>query len=93
MSGGHHDDGYEFEKEIDIEVEAEIDFDVDVEFDKDVDINVDVCADIDIDGNFASLVADVEAVGKDTLVEVDTAVLAVEDQLSSVTVVATAAVA
>lgn len=93
MSGDHNNDGYEFDKEIELEVETEIDFDVEVEFDKEVDIEVDVCADIDIDGNFASLVADVEAVGTDTLVEVDTSVLAVENELSSVTVVATAAVA
>ena len=34
-----------------------------VVIDKEVDIEVDVCADINIDGNFASLVADVEALG------------------------------
>ena len=45
-----------------------------------------------MEGNSAFLVADVEAIGKDTFVEVDASVLAVENQLSSVTISAVAIV-
>jgi hypothetical protein len=83
---------FEFEKEIDINVDTDIDFDTDITVDvyKDVDVDVDVHT--DVEGNSAFLVADVEAIGYATFVEVDASVLAVEDKLSSVTLVGTAIV-
>jgi hypothetical protein len=45
-----------------------------------------------VEGNSAFLVADVEAIGYDTFVEVDASVLAVENQLSSVTLAGQAVV-
>jgi hypothetical protein len=82
---------FEFDKEVKIDVETEIKFDVDVNVDIEKKINVETDVKTNIEGNTAIVVADVEAIGKDTFVELDTSVLVVEDKLSSATVVATAA--
>jgi hypothetical protein len=82
---------FDFDKEVEIDVKTDIDFDVDIKLEKNVDINVETNVKTDIQGNTAILVADVEAIGKDTFVEVFTSVLAVDNKLSSVTVEATAA--
>ena len=76
---------FDFDKDIQIDVDLEFDVDVDIEFDKDVDIYGDICWDVDVQGNTAMLTLDAEAVGKDTLVEVDAVVLTIEDELSSIT--------
>lgn len=89
MSWGYHsnDDDFNFDKDVDIKVDVEIDIeaDVDVEVKKDVDIDVDIKSDIDLDGNYAEMIFDIQAIGDDTLVEFDVAVLTVDNELSSIT--------
>jgi hypothetical protein len=76
-----------------------VDFDTDINVDAQTSLTVDKTVDVDvgivtnIEGNTAILVADVEAIGKDTFVQLDTSVLVVEDTLSSISVTAIAAVA
>lgn len=86
-------DDYDFSKDIDIDVDVDLNFDTDIDLDKDVDIDVDVDSNVHLDGNFASATFTVEAVGDDTLAEVDINVLAVEGELSSVDGVMIAAAA
>jgi len=83
---------FEFDKEIEIDFDTNIDFDTDIELDVYKDVDVDVRVDTHVEGNSAFLTADVEAIGKDTFVEVDASVLAVEDTMSSVTLHAVAIV-
>ena len=66
------------------------DFESDISIESDVDIQID--SDVDVDGNLSQLSLDAEAIGTDTLVEVDSSVLTVEDQLSSVTLSVVSAV-
>lgn len=73
----------DIDKDIDASVSFDFDIDVDIELHKDVDINVDVSSGVHVDGNVTTSVVDVEAVGEDTLVEVDVVILSVEDELSS----------
>jgi len=87
-----NNDEFEFEKDIEIDVDTEIDFDTEVNLEVDKDVDVDIKVETEVEGNSAFLTADVEAIGKDTFVEVDTSVLAVEDQLSSVVIVGAAVV-
>jgi|RhiMethySRZTD1v2_1073278.scaffolds.fasta_scaffold3479723_1 preprotein translocase subunit SecB len=91
MSYSYNPD-FDYDKELSIDVDTNIDFDTDITLDvyKDVNVDVDVCT--NVEGNSAFLVADVEAIGTDTFVEVDASVLAVEDQLSSVTLAGQAVV-
>jgi len=85
MTDSHDpDNDFEFSKDIDLDVDVELDFDTEIDFDKDVNVDVCIDADADVHGNIATLTFDVEAIGEDTLAEADVAVLAVEDQLSSV---------
>lgn len=81
------------EKEITIDVDPKFDLEVDVKVEKDVYIDVKTNVDVDIQGNQADLFFDVEALGKDTYVELDFVVLTVEDELSSITGFATSSVA
>ena len=76
--------GFGFNKNVSSTVNNEFNFNSVIDIDKTKNVDVDVNADIDIEGNLAELTFDAEAVGKNTLVEVEASVLAVEDQLSSV---------
>lgn len=86
MTRPHYDyNDYEFDKEIDINVDVTINFDTNIDFDKTFDADIYVSSHVCIEGNLATLTLDAEAVGYDTLVEVDAAVLTVENELSSIT--------
>ncbi|WP_353931910.1 hypothetical protein WJM97_04820 [Okeanomitos corallinicola TIOX110] len=85
VGGWGYTPGFSYEKELDIEVETEIKFDTEIDFKKNYNADIKIDSDADIKGNIATLTFDVEAIGKDTLAEVDVAVLAVENKLSSVT--------
>ncbi|UEM24589.1 hypothetical protein JL100_030720 (plasmid) [Skermanella mucosa] len=77
---------FETDSDIEIDFDADINFDTEIKLDVYKDVDVDVKVETDVEGNSAFLVADVQAIGKDTYVQVDTAVMTIEDQLSSVTV-------
>lgn len=81
---------FEFEKELDIDVDVEIDFDVDVDVDveKDIDIDIDVKSDVDLDGNTAELTLDVQAIGDNTAVDAEVAILTVDNEMSSISLFA-----
>ena len=79
---------FETDSDIEIDFDADIDFSADIKLDVYKEVDVDVKVETDVEGNSAFLVADVQAIGKDTYVQVDTSVMTVEDELSSVTVVA-----
>jgi hypothetical protein len=83
---------FDFDKAIDVNVDTNIDFNTEATLNIDKNVDVDVSVITNVQGNSAFLVADVEAIGKDTFVEVDASVLAVENQLSSVTISAVAIV-
>lgn len=80
------DPKFEFEKdlEIDVDVDLDLEADLDLEIDSKTEIDIDVKSDIDLDGNSAELFFDVEAIGDDTAVIVDVAVLTVDNELSSI---------
>lgn len=82
----------DFDKDIKIDYDA--DFETYVDTDLDVKTDVDICynVDVDIDSNYAELLGDFEAVGKSTSVTVQTSVLTIENEMSSVIVNATSAV-
>jgi hypothetical protein len=85
--------------DFDLDKAINVDLDTNIEFNAETNLTVDKTVDVDIgvvthvEGNTAILIADVEAIGQDTFVQVDTSVLAVENQLSSVSIIAIAAVA
>jgi hypothetical protein len=83
---------FDFDKAVNVDVDTDIDFGTATILTVDKTLDVDVGVVTHVEGNTAILVADVEAIGKDTFVEVDTSVLAVENQLSSVTISAVAIV-
>lgn len=86
MSGWwNHGSDVDIEKEIDAEISVDFDFDTDIDFDKDVDVDIVVESCVDIEGNLTNITFDAEAIGSDSLVEVDLAVLTVEGELSSAT--------
>jgi hypothetical protein len=72
----------EVEKKFDTEINFDQDTNIDINFDKDVNVDVDIKVDTDIDGNTAIFIFDAQALGKDTFVEVDATVIAIEDTLS-----------
>ena len=76
--------GFDFNKKVESNVTNIVNFDTNIDFDKYKDVDIDVKSNLNIKGNLAELVVDAEAIGKDTLVEVESSVLAVEDKLSSV---------
>ncbi len=79
--GGHD---FHFDKKVESDVTNIINFDTNIDFDKNKNVDIYVNSDLNINGNLSELVADVEAIGKDTLVEVETSVLSVDNKLSSV---------
>jgi hypothetical protein len=86
------DDSFEFKKEVEIKVEAELEFkvDVDVEVKKEVKVDVDIEQKVELKGNVAIFAIDVEALGYDTFVELNLAVLTT-DEMSQITAVGEAA--
>ena len=84
MSGWWHDGTeVDFDKELDSDIEVDIDFDTNIEFTKYVNVDIEVDSSVNIEGNLTSVTFDAEAFGYDTLVEVDIAVLTLENELSS----------
>jgi preprotein translocase subunit SecB len=83
---------FEFDKDVEVDVVSDIDFNTEATVTIAKNVDVDVAVVTHVEGNTAFLVADVEAIGKDTFVEVDASVLAVENQLSSVSIHAVAIV-
>lgn len=75
---------FELDKDFDVDLDFDFDIDVDIDVDKDFDADIDIDSDVDVEGNAATLLFDVEAVGLDTVVEADVAALAVENELSMV---------
>ncbi len=80
------------EKELYLDVNYDFKVDANIDLDKNVNIDFDVDAKTDVDGNSANAIIDVEALGKDTFTELDLVILTVEDELSSISAVATSAV-
>ena len=76
---------FEYESNLEIDISADIQFDADITLDVYKDVDVDVDVNTYVEGNSAFLVADVQAIGKDTFVEVDASVVTIENQLSSIT--------
>ena len=87
--GGNY---FDFYKNVDSTVTNNVNFNTDIDFDKYKDVDIYVDSDVNVQGNLAELVVDAEAIGYDTLVEVESSVLAVEDKLSSVSLSAISAV-
>ncbi|WP_017327795.1 hypothetical protein [Synechococcus sp. PCC 7336] len=81
------------DKTVNSTVNNEITFDTDILFEKDFNADIDIDAFADIDGNISTLTLDAEAIGTDTLVEVDSSVLSIHGELSSVSLSVISAVA
>jgi hypothetical protein len=77
---------FEFEKDVDLDIDNNIDFTAATTLTIAKDVDVDISVDTNIEGNTAILVADVQAIGTDTFVQVDTSVITVENALSSVSI-------
>ncbi|MEM9154813.1 MAG: hypothetical protein AAGB13_07200 [Cyanobacteria bacterium P01_F01_bin.33] len=82
---------FEFEKALSSVANNEANFDVDVNIDKEVDKTTTILQAVDLTGNSAILFADVEALGEATEVEVDTSILTIAGELSSISVFAESA--
>ena len=76
--------GFKFDKKVNSEVNNAFNFDSKIDIDKVKTVDVKIDAKADVKGNIAELTFDAEAVGRDTLVEVEASILTVEDELSSV---------
>ncbi len=83
MTWWMHDDGYDFDKEVDIDVDADIDVDFDFDVTKDFDANINIDSHVNVSGNSTTIAFDAEALGSDTVVEVDVVALTIENELSS----------
>lgn len=83
---------FDFDKAINTDIGHSLDFNTDIDLDKDVEVDVAVVADAVIEGNIAALTGSVEAVGLDTLTELDFSVITVENQYSGIDVAAFSAV-
>ena len=81
----------EFEKALNSAATNSATFDVNAVINKVVDKNIDVKQDVDLTGNFANLFGDVEAVGSDTLADAEFSILTIENELSSIAVLAESA--
>ncbi|WP_017327794.1 hypothetical protein [Synechococcus sp. PCC 7336] len=81
--GGLFESPFIVDKTVNSTVNNVITFDTDITFDKISTTDVLVVADADIDGNITTLTLDAEAIGSDTLVEVDSSVLSIHGELSS----------
>ncbi|WP_017327793.1 hypothetical protein [Synechococcus sp. PCC 7336] len=81
--GGLFTNPFEVDKTVNSTVNNTITFDTDITFDKFSTTDVLVVANADIDGNITTLTLDAEAIGSDTLVEVDSSVLSIHGELSS----------
>lgn len=88
MGWNHHYDrndyDYDFDKDINVDIDTNLSWNTDIDFDKDVDVDIDINAYANVVGNIAQLTLDAEAIGYDSLVEVDASVLTVEYELSSI---------
>ncbi|KAA2211951.1 hypothetical protein [Teichococcus oryzae] len=93
MSRYGGNDNYDFETDIEIDVDVDLDLysDVDVYYSSDINIDANIDVDVDINGNLANFNVDVEAIGDDTFVELNLAVLTT-DNLSMITASGTSAV-
>ena len=58
---------------------------------KTVDKDINVFQDVDLTGNFANLFGDVEAIGANTLSDIEFSILTIEGELSSIAVLAESA--
>jgi hypothetical protein len=73
----------EVKKEIDLNVDFDLNIDTNINFSKDFSANIYINSDVDVKGNSASITFDAEAIGDNSVVEVDLVVLTT-DGLSSV---------
>jgi hypothetical protein len=72
-----------FEKEIDVDVSAEVDLKVDINFEKEKDVDIKVTSEVDIKGNLTEVFVSAEAIGPDSLVEIDAIVLTTDTMSSA----------
>jgi hypothetical protein len=72
----------EVKKDIDLNVDFDLDIDIDIDFKKNFDANIYINSDVDVKDNSTTLTFDAEAIGYDSVVEVDLVVLTT-DGLSS----------
>lgn len=81
----------DIEKDIDIDIDSDLDIDTDVDLDTDIDVDADVDSDVDVEDTLTTVTFEAEAIGNQTLVEVDVVVLSVDNELSSASGVIVAA--
>lgn len=77
--------------DIDVDIDADLDIDTDINLDIETDVDVDVFSDVDVEDSLTVVTFDAEAIGNQTLVEVDVVVLTVDNELSSASGVIVAA--
>ena len=80
-----------FVKELNSQVTNAADFDVTADILKNINKDIDVNQDVDLEGNFANLFGDVEAMGEDTLTDMEFSIYTIANELSSMSVLAEAA--
>ena len=66
-------------------------FTVDANINKVITKDIAVFQDVELTGNFANLFGDVEAIGANTLSDIEFSILTIEDELSSISVLAESA--
>jgi hypothetical protein len=82
---------FRFNKNVSTTVSSTINFNTNVDFDKTVDVDVDIYSDVFVNGNSATFSGDVEAIGNNSLAELDLSVLTTSE-LSSISAAAVSAV-
>lgn len=73
---------YDVKKDLEVKVDFDLNADIKIDIKKEKDVDIKVTSDVDIKGNLTEVFVSAEAIGYDSLVEVDTFVLTT-DTLSS----------
>ncbi|HIK30420.1 MAG TPA: hypothetical protein IGS31_03560 [Oscillatoriales cyanobacterium M4454_W2019_049] len=82
VGGRRRGGGTKVNKDINLDVNFDLDINADIKFYKDFNANIKIDSDVDVKGNSTTVLFDAEAIGEDTVVEVDVVVLTT-DGLSS----------
>jgi hypothetical protein len=79
---GSYGGGTTVNKDLNSNISVDLNLNTDIKFNKDFDANIDIKSNVDVKGNSTTFTFDAEAIGDNSVVEVDVAVLTT-DGLSS----------
>lgn len=71
------------DKELNSTINTTYNLDANSDIDKDYDANISIVSNTDVTGNSTTIIGDAEAVGTDTVVEIEFSAITLENELSS----------